>query len=141
VAGEAGRVGGIPAKLLINRLQHADQVCVDLIIPESQHLEAGLREIRIASSILPGMRIKVVLTAVQFDNEVLSQTLEINDVFIAWRLPPEMIAARFPRSEVNPQFHLLWCHRFAQLARAGVCHASTPPGWPSASHPPLSGEG
>ena len=109
----AGRVGGIRPKLLVDRLQYADQVHIDFIIPKSQHFEAGMREIRIASPIPIRMCIEVMLTAVQLDDEVLSQAHEINDVIFAWRLTSEMEAPRFPRSQVNPQFHLLWRHRFA----------------------------
>ena len=89
----ADQVGGFRMKLPIDRLQHTDQVRVDLIIPEPQHLEAALCKNRIASPVAIRVSVEIVLTAIQLDDEVLTQADEIDNVMLAWSLPSEMIAA------------------------------------------------
>jgi hypothetical protein len=53
------------------------------------------------------MSVKIVLSAVNFDNETVLQADEINDVAFAWRLPTEVISALTPRAEMIPDFNFL----------------------------------
>jgi hypothetical protein len=52
---------------VVDHRQHALQIAVNLIVPESQHPEASVGEVIVALRIAPGMRIKVMLTAIELD--------------------------------------------------------------------------
>ena len=84
------------------------------------------------------MIIEIVLAAIDFDDQLLLQANEVDNEAIARRLAAEMKAALAPRAQMNPQFDLLWGHRFAQLA--GDLIGPTRPAWRPATLPE-DGEG
>jgi hypothetical protein len=96
VVGEADRVGGIGAKLLINHFQYATQIRIDFVIPKSQDLEGTDRKDFIPLSITVCMSIVIVLTAIEFDDEAFAQTDKVKNVVISRSLTAKMITARFP---------------------------------------------
>ncbi len=72
------------------------KVLVYIVILEPKDLESIPHKMRITSAVPPCMIVEIVLTTVDFDDETLPQTNEINNISIAWRLPAEMIATRLP---------------------------------------------
>ena len=69
------------------------------------------------------MRIEVVLTAIDLNDEPVLHTDKIDNVPVPRRLTAEMKATLFPRAEMNPKLHLLGCHGFSQTTRDLICHA------------------
>jgi hypothetical protein len=106
--------------------QHTFEVLVDVVIPKTQDLETLLREAVISLRVAPSMRVEIMLTAVDLDDEALLQADEINDEAIARRLPAEMESTLSPGAEVYPQLDLLPGHALAQRTRDFVRHP--PPG-------------
>jgi hypothetical protein len=86
------------------------------------------------------MRIEVVLTAIDLNDEPVLHTDKIDNVPVPRRLTAEMKATLFPRAEMNPKLHLLGCHGFSQTTRELICHADHHPAR-FARHPPPFGEG
>jgi hypothetical protein len=86
------------------------------------------------------MRIEVMLTAVDLDDEVVFETDEIYDIAIARGLTAEVESLFSPCAQMNPQLHLLRGHSPAKAASDFVSH-EPPPGLASLGHPPPSGEG
>ena len=76
----------------------------------------------VASAVPAFIRAKAVLPTIDLDHQTRPQTNEIENISVAWRLAPEMKAAFFSRSQVNPKLHLLRCHQFAKLASPSIRH-------------------
>jgi hypothetical protein len=57
--------------------------------------------------------IKIMLAAVDFDNQEGAHANKVYNVTLARRLPPEVEAALSPCAQMNPQLHLMRGHRFA----------------------------
>ena len=112
MAAEGGRVGWL-SQYSVYRFQHTGEITVDVAVPEPQSAKARPRELAVAGLIASLMRIEIVLTAVDLDDELMLQTNEVDNESLARRLSAKVIAARSPRAEVNPNFHLLWSHRLA----------------------------
>src|SRR3569833_2496282 len=72
------------------------------------------------------MIICIVLSAIDFDDDAMFETGEVDDGAALRYLAPKMIAAIAPRPEVNPELHLLGGHRLAEAARDRVGHCSGP---------------
>src|SRR3569833_3119464 len=72
------------------------------------------------------MIICIVLSAIDFDDDAMFETGEVDDGAALRYLAPKMIAAIAPRPEVNPELHLLGGHRLAEAARDRVGHGSGP---------------
>jgi hypothetical protein len=53
------------------------------------------------------MSIGIMLAAINLDDDTVLQTDEVEDVSLTRRLPPEMIPAFAPRSQVIPDLHFL----------------------------------
>jgi hypothetical protein len=64
---ERSEAGWGLAQRVADKRQHALQIAVNLIVPESEHPEASLGKVIFALRITPSMRIKVMLTAIELD--------------------------------------------------------------------------
>jgi len=126
VAAAGGRVGAAMQRL-VDEGQHTFQIAIDLIVPETQYPEALADKMIVALRVTSGMSIEVMLTAINLNDKAVLETDEIYDIVIARRLAAEMESLFSPRTQMNPQFHLLRGHSFAQAASDFVCH-SPPPG-------------
>jgi len=93
----------------------------------------------VAGDIAPGVRVEVMLAAVDFDDEPVLETEEVDDMSVAWSLAAKMETLFSPGAEMNPQFHLVWGHSFAQTASDFVSHDPHPAAF--GGRPPPSGEG
>jgi len=62
----------------INNREHTFQIAVDIVVPESQHLEAAAFKTSIAHSIATFVVIEVVLAAIDFNNQAMSHANEID---------------------------------------------------------------
>jgi len=80
----------------------------------------------VASGIAPGMRIEVVLTAIDLDDQTPLKTDEVYDIAVTWGLAAEVEALLSPRAQMNPQLHLLRGHSFAETASDFVSHDPRP---------------
>src|SRR5262245_5818495 len=70
LAGEGGRrrrPGGGVLQRLVDTYQHAFEIVVDIIVPESQHPEALTRQVGVPPCIATRVSIVVVLTAVDLN--------------------------------------------------------------------------
>src|SRR5205085_2665836 len=107
--GESPERGGAAARRLSARLIHAAsrllermrdrvddavQLSVDLVAPEPEGAEAPPIEKAVAPRVLFGARLEAVLGSVDFDDEPVAQTYEIEDVAAARRLTPKVVPLR-----------------------------------------------
>jgi len=67
-----------------------------LVVPKSQRSETFFRKLIIAFGIKPRVRIKIMLSAIDFDYEATLEADEIDDVTRSWRLAPEMETSLAP---------------------------------------------
>ena len=74
--------GGL-AKRFVDRCQHAVQIPVDIVVPETQHAEAAVREISVSPGILCGMPVKRMLATVDFYHQPMSHAREVDNVSFA----------------------------------------------------------
>jgi hypothetical protein len=106
-----------------DRVHHAVQITVDLVVPEPKRAKAAIIEKAVAPCVLSGARIEAVLRAVDLDDEPVTQTDEIEDLTPAWRLTAEVVPVRTQLTQAQPKLDLLRGHAPAQLARALVGHS------------------
>src|SRR2546421_610142 len=123
---------------LVDKGQHAFQIAVDFIVPETQYPEAFA-----VPPTLPPPTTTLplrggIFAAVQLNDNLLVETDEIYDIVITRGLAAEMESLFSPRTQMNPQFYLLRGHLFAQAASDFVRHSS-PTRPPSAATLPLRG--
>ncbi len=130
-------MGGVMQRL-VDKGQHAFQIAIDLIVPETQYPEAFADKMIVALRITSGMDIEVMLAAIDLNDKALLETDEIYDIVITRGLAAEMESLFSPRTQMNPQFYLLRGHLFAQAASDFVRHSS-PTRPPSAATLPLRG--
>jgi hypothetical protein len=64
---------------LVDKRHHALQIAIDFIVPEAQHSETFARQATVMLHIAPDMRIEIVLTAIDLDDEPVSETDEVYD--------------------------------------------------------------
>jgi hypothetical protein len=107
--------------------QHTLEIAIDVMVPETQRPEPLAGKMIVARQISLGMRVEVMLTAVDLDDQVVFETDEIHDVAITRRLAAEVESVLSPCAQMNPQLHLLRGHSFAQAASDFVRH-DPPPG-------------
>ena len=109
--GPKGRGGAsLTAQCAVNRFQNAAQISIHICVPEPQNFEPLLLKMSVTFTILRRVLIEVVLSAIDFDDQPLSETDEIKNVTVAWRLSAKVIAAMFPGAQMHPQLHLLPRH-------------------------------
>jgi hypothetical protein len=92
---------GLPQRVVYRR-EHALEVLINIVIPESKYSEASPRELPVAFSVAPRMNIKVMLPAIDFDNETVLEADEINDVIILRRLATKMKTSVPPFAQMHP---------------------------------------
>jgi hypothetical protein len=102
VAAEGGRVGCASAQFGIYRLQHAVKIAIDLVVPKPKDSKTPPRKTGVAARVARSMFIEIVLPAVEFDDEPMLHTDEVDNETLARRLSPEMKPALSPRAGVNP---------------------------------------
>ena len=57
---------------LVGKRHHAFQIAIDFIVPEAQYSETFERQATVRLRIAPDMRIEIVLTAIDLDDEPVS---------------------------------------------------------------------
>jgi hypothetical protein len=67
-----------PRQFIANGLQYAHEVSIDLIIPKSKHNKPLANKVPVALTIFLGMDVQIMLAAINFDNQPMPQTREIN---------------------------------------------------------------
>jgi hypothetical protein len=87
---ERSEAGWGVAQRIVDQRQHAVQIPIDFIVPETQYPEALDDKVMVPPRITPGMCIEVMLTAVDLDDEAVFETDEIYDISIAWGLAAEV---------------------------------------------------
>ncbi len=132
---ERSEAGWGIAQRVIDQSQHALEIPIDFIVPETQYPEALADKMFVALRVAPRMRIEIMLTAVDLDDEALLETDEIDDIVIARSLAAEVESPFSPGAQVNPQFHLLRGQSFAKAARDFVSHSPHPASLRSATLP------
>ena len=138
---EGERVGALTLQRRVYCLQDPNQILVHIAVPKSQHTKSIADEMPIAHSIARGVIVDIVLTAIDFDHQLLLEANEVDDEAVARRLAAEMEAALAPRAQMDPQFDLLQGHCLAQLAGDLIGHEDPArPAWRPATLPE-DGEG
>jgi hypothetical protein len=113
---------------------------IDLIIPETQNTKFALREMSISLLIAPKLSPAIVLPPIDLNDQ--STFANKRNRERSRRAVPacgseiHVIAKNEGEPKVSP---LAASSTYEAIER--VDSPSTPPGWPSASHPPLPGEG
>jgi hypothetical protein len=125
VAAEGGRVGWL-AQGAVDGLQYAREISIHVAIPETENTKAGPFERAVAISVARLMFVEIVLAPINFYDEAMLETDKVDDEALAWCLSAEVMAARTPRTQVNPHFHLLWGHRLPQTPCDFVRHVGGP---------------
>src|SRR5260370_8265971 len=87
---ERSEAGWGVAQRFVDQRQHALHIPIDLIVPETQYREPFAGKVIVALRIAPGMRIEIMLTAIDLDHEAMLETDEIYDIAVARSLPPQM---------------------------------------------------
>ena len=87
---ERSEAGWGVAQRIVDHRQHALQIPIDFIVPETQYREAPAGEVMVALHIAPCMRIEIMLTAIDLNHEAVFETDEIYDMAVARGLPAEM---------------------------------------------------
>ncbi len=95
MAGKAGRVGAFFQRRL-DDFENTIQVAVDFVIPKTKHPKALIIQLRITQPVLCLMRIEIVLTTIEFNNQFLPKTNEIDDEVVSRHLSAEVITALLP---------------------------------------------
>jgi hypothetical protein len=72
------------------------------VVPESQRSETFFRKLIIAFGIKPRVRIQIMLSAIDFDDQTMLEADEINDVARSRRLAPEMESPLAPFTQMDP---------------------------------------
>jgi hypothetical protein len=139
VAAEGGRVGPASTQFGVYRLQHAIEILIDIIVPETKDVKAIVGETCITNAVSRLMFIEIVLPAVEFDYQFMLHTNKVHDEPVTGRLAPEVVSALSPSTKVNPEFYFLAGHGLPQSSCNWVCHCPHPARY--ARHPPPSGEG
>jgi hypothetical protein len=75
---------------LVDNCQHAVQITIDVIVPETQYAKTFVGQMMIALRVALGMRVEVMLTAVDLDDEPMLETNKIDDIVVARGLSPEV---------------------------------------------------
>ena len=88
--GERSEAGWGVAQRIVDHRQHALQISIDFIVPETQYREASAGEVIVAFRIAPRMRSEIMLTAIDLNHEAVFETDEIYDMAVARGLPAEM---------------------------------------------------
>jgi hypothetical protein len=87
---ECSEAGWGVAQRIVDHCQHALQIAIDFIVPETQYPKALADKVIVALRIAPGMRIEIMLTAIDLDHEAVFETDEIYNIVVARGLPAEM---------------------------------------------------
>src|SRR5262249_24846095 len=125
---------------IIDYRQHSLEIPIDIVVPEAQHRKPKPGEVMIAFHIALCMRVKIVLTAVDLDDEKMFEADEVDDEILKRGRATEGESRAPPRSKVNPHFPLLRGLSPAQSACDLIGHARPPPRPASAAPPPPPGE-
>ena len=81
---------------LVDQRQHAFEISIDLVIPETKDSVPLFCKMAVAFCITFCMCIKVVLATVDFDDEAMLEADKVNDETIAGRLAAKMKSALPP---------------------------------------------
>jgi hypothetical protein len=95
VTAEGGRVGCL-SQHSVYRLQHAQQIAINIAVPEPKNAKAGSSERIVSIFVTRAMFIQIVLTAVDLDHETVFHTHKVHNESLTRRLPSEMISALPP---------------------------------------------
>jgi hypothetical protein len=79
VATDGGRSAAL-CEHAIDVQEHAPEIAIDLVVPIAQYFKPSRREMRISDSIFFLMFIKVMLPAVDLDDDASPQTYKIDDI-------------------------------------------------------------
>jgi hypothetical protein len=71
---------------VIDQCQYTFEVFIDIVVPKAQDLESLLGEMIVTFCVTPRMRIDVMLTAIDFDDEPMFEADKIDDKTVTRRL-------------------------------------------------------
>jgi membrane-bound lytic murein transglycosylase MltF len=74
----------------VDERQHAFQTAIDFIVPETQCAKAFAGKMSVTLRVAPGMRIEIMLAAIDLDNAAVLKAVEVYDMAIAGSLSTEM---------------------------------------------------
>ena len=83
---------GCLSQRLIYRLQDAGEIAIDVTVPEAENTKARPPQRVVTILVLHLVNAKIVLPAVDFDNETMFQTDKVNNEPLPRRLPAKVIA-------------------------------------------------
>ena len=106
----------------MNCLHDGVEFTINIMIPKSQDLVAGLHERSVTQAIPLTSIVHPVLSTVNFHNEPAATTFEIHNVRKDRRLATKVKAGCTQCAETNPKFDLLPRHRLAKAPRLLVGH-------------------
>jgi hypothetical protein len=78
---------------VIDHLQDTAEISVHLVIPEAENFEVTIDEMFVTPSVASGMRVEIVLTSVDLNNQTGPQADEIQNASIPRCLPPKVKSA------------------------------------------------
>jgi hypothetical protein len=103
---------------------HAREIGIDIRILESENPESLRSQERVANLIRPRSLRHSVLTAICFDDQMGSETNEVDDVGADWGLPSEMEAEGFQLAQLHPQLDFLQGETLAKRTGLFVCQGT-----------------
>jgi hypothetical protein len=113
-----GKVGmGMGFKRIPNKFNYRIHLIHDLVIPETQYLETGLRQKFVSFDVFARI---LVLTAVDFDNEPSLKAHEVEDGIFERMLSPEFVSAELGMTQPLPKQALGIGHVAAQQTLQSV---------------------
>ncbi len=108
-------------QLHINPFEYSPQVTGDLGIPKADNTVSFLLKPKLPVAIAFSRLIVIVVSAVEFDDEICCRAKEIDDIGTDRRLPPKMRAVHRQFFQRAPQCALVWRRIGAQSF--GCCPA------------------
>jgi hypothetical protein len=88
-------VGGL-AQSFVDDRQHTFQIAIDVSVPEAQYPEAFAGEVIVAQRVAMCMSIKIMLAAIDLDDDAMFETDEIYDMTVARCLAAEVKTSSSP---------------------------------------------
>src|SRR6266487_4503270 len=78
------------AQSVIDQGQDALKIPIDFVVPEPQYPKSIAGKVSVAGGIAPGMRVEIMLPVVDFNDEPVPETDEVDDMAVARSLAAKM---------------------------------------------------
>jgi len=104
---------GISQSFIDDR-EHAFQIPIYFIVPETQHIKPLPEEMTIALGVKLCVGVEIVLATINLDHQPVPQAHEVHNEVVAWGLTTKVVAALAPRAQMHSQLHFLRGHALSK---------------------------